>query len=180
MTRSEFCCAGLCTISGLTALAAAPQSQTPPPAEALGELTWKLDAAQTRMAKLLGILNETLDESSRKRLLNRLGQECAANYRTMADKYRGNVRGFLAEAQKSWMASAEYDERAGTIRIVDKSGHCTCPLVKEGVTPKEFCNCTLGWQESMYSQMLGRRVQAELEESILRGDKRCVFRIRVI
>ena len=69
------------------------------------------------------------------------------------------------------------DERAGLIRVVDKGHTCSCPLVKQGLTPPEFCDCTLGWQEEAYSKMLGRPVKAELEESILRGGRRCVFRI---
>jgi hypothetical protein len=51
--------------------------------------------------------------------------------------------------------------------------------VKPGVTPPDFCNCTLGWQKEAYSAILGRPVEAELEESILRGGSRCVFRIRI-
>jgi hypothetical protein len=53
-------------------------------------------------------------------------------------------------------------------------------MVKEGVTPPSFCDCTLGWQEAAYSTILGRPVRAELEESILRGGKKCIYRIRVI
>jgi predicted hydrocarbon binding protein len=37
----------------------------------------------------------------------------------------------------------------------------------------------LGWQKQTYSAILGKPVEAELEESILRGSGRCVFRIQV-
>ena len=60
-------------------------------------------------------------------------------------------------------------QEQGTIRIVDKGPGCSRPMVKEGVTPPSFCDCTLGWQEAAYSTILGRPVRAELEESILRG-----------
>jgi hypothetical protein len=98
----------------------------------------------------------------------------------MVDKYRGNLDGFLDEARKQWVEKAEYDGAAGTIRIVDKSKSCTCPLVKAGETPADFCECTLGLQEAAYSAILGKPVRASLEESILRGGNRCVFLIQVI
>jgi len=139
-----------------------------------------MGAAQDRFAKLVHILGGHLDEAARSKVFNSLGRECASNYRGLTEKYRNNVRGFLNEAQEKWVEQAEYDEATGTIRIVDKGKSCTCPLVKVGTTPPEFCNCTLGWQEATYSILLGKPVKAEIEESILRGGKRCVFRIRTI
>ena len=68
----------------------------------------------------------------------------------------------------------------GTIRIVDKSPTCTCPLVRPNLTPQSFCDCTLGWQKEVYSAVAGRPVEATVEESILRGGKKCVFRIQIL
>ncbi len=74
----------------------------------------------------------------------------------------------------------EYDEKAGIIRVFDRGPHCSCPLVKEGLTSGAQCDCTLGWQRETYSAILGRPVDAAVEESILRGGKRCVYRITVL
>ena len=109
----------------------------------------------------------------------------AANVQThtvadLIDRYKGNIHGFLEEGRRLWMAEADYDEAKGTIRIVDKGPSCSCPMVKVGMTPGSFCDCTLGWQEEAYSEILGRPVKAELEESILRGGKRCVYRINIL
>jgi predicted hydrocarbon binding protein len=97
------------------------------------------------------------------------------------DKYKNDIRGFLVAIQASngWVEKAEYNEKTGTIRIVDRSKNCTCPLVEKGLTPSDQCECTLGWQKQTYSAILGKPVEAELEESILRGGSRCVFRIQV-
>jgi hypothetical protein len=38
----------------------------------------------------------------------------------------------------------------------------------------------LGRQVEAYSTILGRPVTAELEESVLRGGKKCIYRIKVI
>ena len=98
----------------------------------------------------------------------------------MIDRYKGNIKGFLEEDRRNWMVEADYDEAKDTIRIVDKGPSCSCPMVKVEVTPPSFCDCTLGWQVEAYTEILGRPVTAELEESILRGGKKCIYRIKVI
>jgi len=145
------------------------------------EVRDRADAAQLRFSKLIEVIETRLPKDERKQILHALGGKCADTYRAaLIDRYKGDIEGFLAEGRRNWMAEATYDEAKGTIRIVDKGLTCSCPMVKVGTTPPSFCDCTLGWQEATYSEILGRRVKAELEESILRGGKRCVYRISVI
>lgn len=141
----------------------------------------KADAAHLRFSKLIEILETRLPEDERKQALHALGAKCADTYKaTLINRYIGNIKGFLEEGRRNWMAEADYDEVNGTIRIVDKGPGCSCPMTKEGVTPPSFCDCTLGWQVEVYSTILERPVTAELEESILRGGKKCIFQIKVI
>jgi hypothetical protein len=171
-----FCCAG----KAHEVMASETASQTCDPKE-LDNVSQRADAARLRFSKLVEILEARLPEQERKQVLHVLGGKCADTYRAaLIDRYKGNIHGFLEEGRRHWMAQADYDEAKGTIRIVDKGPSCSCPMVKVGVTPGSFCDCTLGWQEEAYSEILGRPVKAELEESILRGGKRCVYRIRVI
>jgi hypothetical protein len=169
---------GACSISGLAAEASAQEQAGS--TGALKELSGKLEAARVRFARLMGILNSTLAPEVRKQVLNALGRECARSYGSLIGKYRGNLQGFLEEGRRQWMESASYDEQSGTIRVVDKSRQCSCPLVQPGQTPGEFCDCTLGWQEEAYSTILGHPVKARLEQSILRGGRSCVFVIEKI
>ena len=187
MKRKEFlktCASGACSCAALGFLLpdAVPQAsgQETAAAEDVGELKWKLNAAQTRFAGLIGILNRTLDEPTMKKVLESLGAECSRSYDKLFAQYKGDIEGFLDHVRKNWVEKAEYDPAAGTIRITDKAGKCTCPFVQPGVTPGAFCDCTIGWQKAAYSAVLGRPVEAELEESILRGGQRCIFKIRVV
>lgn len=141
------------------------------------------EAIRIRYAKLLGILDEEVDRPTRKRVFERLGRACAEQFRAITyDKYKNDIRGFLAAIQQpsGWVEKAEYNEKTGTIRIIDRSRTCTCPLVEKGLTPSDQCDCTLGWQKETDSAILGKPVEAELEESLLRGGTRCVFRIQVV
>lgn len=189
INRKEFmkgCTVALCASSICRAAHAAQSGSSDQPVgscdkDQFNAVQGKLDSGQLRFAKFVESMDKKFDEPQRKELFNGFGRQCAATYRAeLLDRFKGNIRGFLEAGLKGWMAEATYDEAAGTIRIVDKSKHCTCPLVKEGTTPPSFCDCTVGWQEEAYSTILGRPVHAELEESILRGGKRCVFRMTVV
>lgn len=182
-TRSEFlkcCLLGACACAVPSAAAEEKSAVAANP-----EAEWlrgQMDAVRIRYAKLVNILDATLDQPSKEQVFDSLGRECGRQFRSMTwDKYRGNIKGFLdfAQGPEGWMAKADYDEKAGTLRVVDRANKCTCPLVKQGLTSATQCLCTLGWQSETYTQILGKPVHVELEESILRGGTKCVFRIHV-
>lgn len=185
MTRKEFMngCAVTCGACLCGAAAAAP-AQAVDDTDCSAELTQvktRTDAAQLRFARLIETLENNMTEADRKHVLHMLGTKCSDTYRpALIDRYVGNLKGFLEEGRREWMAETHYDEAAGTIRVVDKGPSCTCPMVKVGETPGSFCDCTLGWQEATYSRIIGRPVKAELEESILRGGKRCAYRMTIL
>ncbi len=184
MKRDEFIktalSLGVCSCAGfLWPGPGAAGAEEKPADEDVEALKWKLDFMRKRFAKLVGILDAHLDEGTRKKVFEEMGRECARLFVDLTGKYKGNPRAFLEEIQKRWARSAEYDEAAGSIRVVDRSDHCTCAFVDERLTPPAFCDCTLGWQKETYSTILGEPVDAELEESILRGGKKCAFRMQV-
>jgi predicted hydrocarbon binding protein len=143
------------------------------------QLKQELDGSRERFAILVSLMGETLDSASRDKILARLGRECAQAYSALFQKYRGDLQGFLAKIKTAWVEKAEYDEKTGILRVIGKPSPCACPLVKVGRTPADFCNCTLGWQQEAFSTVLGKPVTAEIEETVLRGGKRCSFRITV-
>lgn len=189
INRKDFvknCVAAVCA-TGLCSQAKISQGQTSEDAphscdpKEFANIRDKADAAHLRFSKLIEILETRMPEDERRKTLHALGAKCADTYKAaLIDRYKGNIEGFLEEGRRNWMAEAVYDEAKGTIRIVDKGPGCSCPMTKEGVTPPSFCDCTLGWQVEAYSTILGRPVTAELEESILRGGKKCIYRIKVI
>jgi predicted ArsR family transcriptional regulator len=188
INRKEFlksCTALLCGSGVCCAIEASAQATKDSPrdcdAKEFSEVRDRADAARLRFSKLIEIIEAGLPEDERTRMLHSLGARCADTYRSvLLDRYKGDIEGFLAEGRRNWMAEATYDKAEGMIRVVDKGPSCSCPMVEVGRTPPSFCDCTLGWQQEAYSAILGCRVKAELEESILRGGKRCVYRIKVV
>jgi hypothetical protein len=115
MTRSEFvkcCAAGMCSCAEL-AVTSPPTAQAESGDPEVDRLKWQVDAARTRYAKLVGILDENVDPDTRKRILDNLGRECAWQFRerTFA-KYKGDIHGFLKSIQgpEGWV------EKVGTTR----------------------------------------------------------------
>jgi hypothetical protein len=188
MKRNDFlkaCAAGVCACGVLGLLEpveARPESvngQAAPGSDDLARAKAVLDGARERFAALLGVMAQQLDEAATTKLLKQLGRECASKNASYFEKYRGDLDGFVAAAKTAWLDKAEYDEKAGLLRVSGKPGPCYCPLVKTGRTPSRFCECTLGWQEAAYSIILGKPVTAEIEETVLSGGSRCSFHIRI-
>jgi hypothetical protein len=187
MKRSEFlqtCAAGVCGCGLMALLGPAPtqagetKDPAPPPADCEAQKR-QLDGARERFAILMSIADEELDDATRRRLLRRMGRECAKPWSGYFEKYRGDLPGFLAQAKAAWLESADYDEKTGVLRTVGKPAPCACPLVRAGRTPASFCDCSLGWNQAAFSVVLGKPVDVQLEESVLRGGKRCCFRITI-
>jgi len=62
-----------------------------------------------------------------------------------------------------------------------KEGACLCPFVESkpaGLSPT-CCFCSVGYVKVMHEMRLGRPVEVELLDSVLKGGKRCRFKITV-
>ena len=174
MNRKEFVASALslgCFGCGSAlALAAEPTGES----KETAALKSRIDFMQKRMARLV----RALDPTTRSVVLETMGRECAKEFGHLIDRFRGKPAEFLEEARRQWMESATYDAASGTVRVVDRSPTCTCAFVQAGITPGEFCECTLGWQKEAYTAILGEPVDVELESSVLRGGQRCAFSVR--
>jgi len=162
---------GICGCAGAVAFAQGDEKES----LQVRELKRRVSFMQKRMALLIA----ALDEPTRQRVLETMGRECAKEFGALLERFKGKPEEFLEEGRKQWMEHASYDKTSRTIAVVDRSKSCTCAFVEPGVTPPDFCACTLGWQKEAYSTILGEPVDAELESSILRGACQCAFRVKV-
>jgi hypothetical protein len=58
---------------------------------------------------------------------------------------------------------------------------CFCPLIRETARriPKDYCYCSAGWYKGIYEGIFGEPVEVTVEESLISGDERCRFSIRI-
>lgn len=143
------------------------------------ETDWKEGFIKYRYAKLIGILDSTLDENTKNLILEKLGRECAGNGAGVK-QYVNNPEGFFKEVHDKWGENATYDKNKGIIRIEIPERDCACPLIDSKIISKSVCQCSVGWQTQIYTTIFNKEVKAKCVESVIRGSKRCVFEIEVL
>jgi predicted hydrocarbon binding protein len=173
MDRKEFfkntCSIGICSCIGIIPLNALSDTDKKPLPD------WKEGFVKYRFAKLIGILDSTLDENTRNHIIENLGRECAKD--GFSTKYINDLEGFFKEINTRWGEIASYDKENGIIRIETPERDCVCPFVDSKTISPSVCQCSVGWQAQTYETIFGKKVSAKCVESVVRGSKKCVFEI---
>ena len=182
MNRKQFlrhCACSFCSCAALGVMA--PSAATA--AEAKAPDDWRLRFVKERYAKLIGILAARMDEKTLNSTLFDLGAACAGFGDDFVKKHRDDLEGFR-KAVKQGVSGDDitYDLEKGMITMSSgERSDCFCPLISiHQNSPKVVCNCSLGWQQHTWEMLLQKPVKVELTESVLRGGKRCVFKIQVL
>jgi predicted hydrocarbon binding protein len=136
---------------------------------------WKEGFVKYRFAKLIGILDSTLDENTKNQIIENLGKECAKG--GFSEKHINDPEGFFKEINSRWGENATYNKENGIIRIETPERDCVCPLVDSKTISPSVCQCSVGWQAQTYETIFGKKVTAKCIESVVRGSKKCVFEI---
>ena len=106
-----------------------------------------------------------------------MGRECSKSI-SMISECKGNPEVYFEMLKKRWHEDSSWDREKGIITIASaERTECTCPLIDTKKTPGYVCDCSLGWQKQTFETVLGKKADVKIEESLLRGGKRCVFTI---
>lgn len=187
MQRREFlkqaCGAGMCgcvlaaLLSSTAHAGDEPASEAKPDAKPAED--GRIKFAQDRYAKLLAAFSQRAEPAVVSAALGEVGEYCASEFKVPAT-FAGKPDEFLAFIREKWHGDASYDAETKIVTVAFPAmSECPCPLVKKGVTPATMCECSVGWQKHAFGAVFGRPVEARLKGSILRGDDRCSFEIRV-
>jgi hypothetical protein len=120
------------------------------------------------VVNLLSVLDDNLPENTKRVALN----GCAAiHYRAinmdeLVLQYRGDLTGFLVLIAEKWQWKVDYDAEARVITADENKPECVCPVARLRPGP--------------VSGVVGGPVQAQVLRSTLRGDKSCVYQIRIL
>lgn len=142
---------------------------------------WRLGFMKDRFAKLVELIGENVDSKTKDKMFEEMGRECSRLGFEHIKKYVGDFESFAKDAEAKWAESIEYDKGKGIITSISKQKeNCFCPFVDKSKTPKDFCNCSLGWQKETFKAITGKEIEeAKVESSILRGGKSCNFKMKV-
>jgi len=95
--------------------------------------------------------------------------------------FKGRVNEFCNFLSDKWGWKVSFDEKSGVFMANENKEQCVCPMVnhsKQG-TSSVICYCSEGFAEKMFSFIIGQPVRARVVSSIHRGDKNCVYEIRL-
>lgn len=133
------------------------------------------------IACLIAGLDKHVDEERGAKVLEQCGRQCQS-------------QSFIEKAQNLYQKSKSIDEFLNKFGKVYKHLHregdklyiiypkCYCSHVNkipQGKLSATYCNCSRGWAKALFEGALGRPVEVVMEESIVKGDKQCKFRIVV-
>ena len=136
------------------------------------------------ISNLLSQLNSSLSDDTKKIVL----KGCSAvHYRAiqmeeLVSQYRGNLAGFLQVLSEKWQWKVAYDPVAQVITADENKNDCVCPVVRlsSSLVSEILCHCSEGFAERMFSAVVDGPVKAQVIQSVLRGDRICIYRIQVL
>jgi len=131
------------------------------------------------LSSLMKNMDVQLDEESKIKVLEECGRACAERHaKSEALKSKGDLDGWL-DTMKKWVGANNVQKEGNSVRVVYSK--CFCPLVGglEPLLSKTFCNCSRGWLKENFETVVGKAVDVELEDSIMRGGKECRFTVRL-
>ncbi len=151
----------------------------------------KMEFAEEWIGKFMRVLDDTLDEQTRNKIMESNGKACMTGWLKKSGK---TITPVSFDKFAAW---AEKNVKDGSIRLEGRTiyyaymdnyqgkpapeGVCLCPFVESkpaGLSPT-YCQCSVGYVREYFSQVLGQPVTVALQESVLRGGKRCRFKIDV-
>lgn len=198
--RKEFLAAlgkgGACMCAAAAGMRSALAGQTAAPASKPGDPTAERAAKRMEFVdgwvrRFFAALDQTVDEPTRRNLMAANGRACYAAHSEPPKKTPGpdafeKFKAWVAKQGKSRgyaieddVISFEFVGSAETGRAAPESV-CLCPTAearKAGELSPTYCLCSVGYVREMHERILGRSVEVELVDSVLRGGKRCRFRL---
>lgn len=131
------------------------------------------------MKKLIDqIENSTVDEA--RSILCPRGHNCIS--KSMLKKARDARKGAKSDEEiiVNLMKKVSYlKEKDGKLYMIYPKCYCHHLKSYKGDVPKNYCYCSEAWVQHMFEEALGRKVDVEIETSVLWGDEECRMRVRI-
>jgi hypothetical protein len=184
------------TSEAKSAAASAPAKaleQTKPGEKTIERAAKRMEFGDVWVKRFFDVMDGTLDEGAWRKLMMANGRACFAGYAGPPKKQpgpdafehfsewiakNGKEKGYAIEGR---VVSFEFVGSAETGQASPEAV-CLCPMAeaqKPGEFSPTFCLCSLGYVKEMHERILGRPVEVELVDSVLKGGKRCQFRMTV-
>lgn len=133
------------------------------------------------LTALITALDESVDEETRVRVLEQCGRRCQTQSlvkkaKRIYERSR-NVDEFLTEFGRVYI---HLHRDGDNVYIIYPRCYCTfVNKMPRGRVSATWCNCSRGWAKALFEGVLGHPIEVTAEETIIRGDKQCKFKINL-
>ncbi len=142
---------------------------------------------QDQVVKILGYIDSSQNEESKKDIFCRLGYECFAcgHSKEWALNFHGDIQRFLdevnIEGKSSYWEKLEFNADKTILYLTGKkTSRCVCPFGSTAAPPQSLClYCCKTFQENLFGALFQRRVEVEITESAILGGTRCSTAIHI-
>jgi len=188
--------AGACACvaaGGLRAALAQESGQAKPGDKTPERAVKRMEFAGQWVKRFFAVMDQTLDEASRKTLMIANGKTC---FRDWIRETKQEIKqiDFARWAEKVAQPAKREDlrvegnviyyqyESSAETGQSSPEGVCLCPMVESkpaGMSPT-YCLCSVGYVKEMNELRFGRKADVELLDSVLMGGPRCKFKITIL
>ena len=145
------------------------------------------DGQKKLMQEWISTLMDSLRENTDDDLLRTIMKRCARSHydqlkmEEMLQPYVGNTQKFIRFLEENWNWKVNFDEESNMVLADENKNFCVCPMVNhhQEVNTGVLCYCSEGFAELMFSKVAGHQVEARVVSSILRGNDRCKYQIKL-
>jgi hypothetical protein len=142
---------------------------------------------QEQVKRIIKFIDSLQDEKIKETIFNQLGYECfyARKLDEWIGQYVGNVHAFLGrinvEKKSKYWESLVFNKKRTVLKLTGKKvDGCACAFADTPQPPKSLCNyCCKNFQQQLFGMLLGKKVEVEITESLLRGDEHCSTLIHI-
>ena len=154
--------------------------------------TEKMDFTQKWVKRFFDILDQQVDEETRKKLMRANGTACAKGaYGELTNAEPASLEDIDAKISQ-WqqgLGKENIHREANTIffnyvgspkGVKISDGYCLCPMIENGpaTLSPTYCQCSVGYVKFMFQKLITfKPVEVELLESLRSGGKACRFKV---
>nr|WP_319489330.1 hypothetical protein [uncultured Caproiciproducens sp.] len=134
------------------------------------------------MNELLNSLGDNCSSEECAKLIKPCSACCLKRMEPIVEKYVGDLQGFIEYMGEECGQVITYDKEQQLIVVNENKSECVCAIAKcmqeRNVSPT-LCYCSANMTGAMISKIASKRAEARVVSSILRGDKTCVYEIKI-
>jgi predicted ArsR family transcriptional regulator len=124
-------------------------------------------------------LEDQFDEKTRIKFMEKCGQACAQSHAVDRVKSCNGSIDKLLTVLSRILGDQNVIRDENTVYL--QYTRCYCPLVAKGSQrlSKTYCYCSLGWIKEIFETALDKPIEAEIIQTVKRGDSTCKFIVRL-